>query len=295
MSPLKVWIAASRPKTLWAGITPVALACAFCASDRMFDPLPALACLIGAMSVQVGTNFVNDYCDFVKGTDNAERIGPLRVMAAGLVSRKAMLRAIVLTYGVTLLCGLYLWQVSNHWLMVITVLGIISGIAYTAGPFPLGYNGLGDLFAFVFFGPVAVMATYYVQAGDLTEVITIVGIAPGAFSVAMITVNNLRDVDGDKASGKRTLAVLLGRTFAKAEYIVAILVACAIPPITVVMSGGHHAALASLLLIVFAIKPIRSVLTCTDGPALNEALAATGKLMLIHTILYGGGWLLKVG
>jgi len=216
-STLTIWTEAARPKTLWAAVAPIAMASAMAWRDGGFDALTAVVCLITAMLLQVGTNFCNDYADFAKGTDTAERTGPVRATAAGWVKPETMKRATVLTFGLAALVSLPLVLRGGWMLAPLMLAAIASGILYTAGPKPLGYLGLGDLFVFVFFVPVAVAGTYYVQTLRLSEAPLVAGVAPGLLSVAILVVNNLRDIEGDARSGKRTLAVRLGPTFARWE------------------------------------------------------------------------------
>jgi len=228
MSPsrFQVWILASRPKTLAAAIAPVIIGCAMAYADNAFHWLAALAALFGSVMIQIGTNFANDYFDFKKGTDTHERIGPVRVTQAGLVKPVTMKRAIAIAFGLAFLAGIYLVWRGGLPVIGIGLLSILFGILYTAGPLPLGYNGLGDIFVFLFFGLVAVGGTYYVQALTITPEAIIAGAAPGFWSVGILTVNNLRDIDNDRKGGKKTLAARFGRTFARSEYVMCVLGAC---------------------------------------------------------------------
>ncbi len=252
----------------------------------------ALACLLGAILIQIGTNYANDYYDFKKGTDTADRIGPTRATQAGWVTPKQMLLAFVVTFALAGGCAAYLASRAGAVMLGLLAVSIVCGILYTAGPFPLGYNGLGDLFAFIFFGPVACAGTWYVQALELTPDAVIAGLAPGFFSVAMIDVNNTRDIDQDRKAGKRTLAVIFGRSFARFEYLFALLTAACIPPILWLRNTGSVWQLLSLLFLLPAIPAIRIVFTKDDGPSLNRALALTGVMLLIHSALFSLGLLL---
>ena len=289
-SAIGIWLEASRPKTLWAAVAPVSIAAAMAKHAECFRWDAALLCLLGALSVQIGTNFVNDYCDFKKGADSDKRQGPKRACAAGWVTPKIMLIASAIAFGVTLAAGTALTAIAGWYLMVVTILGILSGIAYTAGPYPLGYNGLGDLFAFIFFGPVAVAATWYAQAGTLPTNVWIAGLAPGCLSVAMISVNNLRDADEDRGTGKHTLAVIFGKNFARFEYLAAMTLTAVVPIVLVMRTKAHAFALMAAAVWfpgVFATQ----ILFKVEGPALNRILAATGMMMLLYTILFSVGWL----
>jgi 1,4-dihydroxy-2-naphthoate octaprenyltransferase len=261
-------------------------------SDRAWHTPSFCAALLGAMLIQIATNFANDYFDFAKGTDTADRVGPTRATQAGLVSPGAMKRATALTFLLTLVPGAYIVFRGGWPFVVIGALSILFGVLYTGGPYPLGYLGLGDILVLIFFGPVAVGGTYYLQSLTISSDVLVAGLAPGLFSVAILTVNNLRDIDGDRIAGKKTLAVRFGRTFAKFEYLLSVLgAACVIPIYLCLHSRGHYYALASALVLLPAIPSIKTVFTA-DGPALNGVLGATGKLLLIFTILFSIGWLL---
>jgi 1,4-dihydroxy-2-naphthoate octaprenyltransferase len=287
------WWMAARPKTLWASAAPVVMGTAMAWDAGGFHAPSALCALLGALLIQVGTNYANDYFDYVKGTDTVERIGPMRATQAGLVSPEAMRRAAVLVFALALLPGLYIVLRGGWPFVVVGCVSILCGILYTAGPYPLGYIGLGDLFVLIFFGPVAVGGTYYVQALDIDSSVLVAGLAPGLLSVALLTVNNLRDIEGDRVAGKRTLAVRFGRAFARGEYVGSLLVACAAVPIYLVARvPGHEYAAASMLALLLAVPAIRTVLTRTDGPELNGALARTGKLLLVFSVLFSIGWML---
>jgi len=291
-SNLHIWILAARPKTLWAAVAPVLIGTAMAVESGKGAWLPAAAALFGATMIQIGTNLANDYYDWKKGTDGQDRLGPMRVTQAGLVKPEAVKTAFAIAFLLAAIAGAYLTWRGGWPIATIGVLSILSGIFYTAGPCPLGYIGMGDLFALIFFGPVAVGGTYYVQTLDIDATILISGLAPGLWSVAILTVNNLRDIDGDKKAGKKTLAVRFGRFFSKLEYLLSVCIASAIPTILVVSKGKHFLALATLAVPVLAIPSIRKVFTSTDGGVLNNVLAATGKLLLIYSIVFSVGWLI---
>ena len=281
-----------RPKTLWAGATPVLIASAMAADAGAYHTLPALAALIGALLLQIGANFANDYSDFFKGADTEERIGPVRATQAGLISPQVMKGAIIVTFAAVLLPGAYIVYRGGPVFLLIGIAGIVSGLLYTGGPRPFGYMGLGELFVLAFFGPIALGGTYYLQALELPREIAIMGLAPGLFSVAILTVNNLRDIDGDRKAGKRTLAVRFGRTFARVEYTVALLAATwGVPGYVCWKVGDHNTALIGGAALLVALPTLRVVLTKTDGESLNRALANTGKHLLLFSILFSIGWL----
>ncbi|OHE89609.1 MAG: 1,4-dihydroxy-2-naphthoate octaprenyltransferase [Verrucomicrobia bacterium RIFCSPLOWO2_12_FULL_64_8] len=217
----RIWLAAARPRTLPAAVAPVVVGSAFAWQAGAFDGRPAGICLAFALLVQIGTNFANDYYDFLKGADNAARVGPRRAVASGLMAPAAMRRAMILAFGLAFLVGLSLVAWGGWWLVVIGVASIVSGIAYTGGPWPLGYLGLGDLFVFVFFGLVAVGATFYVQAGYVSHDVLYAAAAIGALTANILVVNNYRDAGTDAAAGKRTLVVRFGKTSARAQFVLA--------------------------------------------------------------------------
>ncbi len=272
-------------------MSPVIIGCALAWKAEAFHLESALAALVGALLIQIGTNFANDYFDFQKGTDDETRLGPMRVTQAGLVSPQSMRRATMIVFGLALLVGVYLVWRGGWPIMIIGLLSILFGVLYTGGPYPLGYNGLGDIFVLIFFGPVAVGGTYYVQALDVTTTSIIAGLAPGLFSVAILTVNNLRDIDNDRAAGKRTLAVRCGKRFSIAEYIGAVLIACAIPAVLYFWHDAGPWVLLSSATVLMAVPTIRDVCTRT-GAVLNESLAATGRLLFLFSVLFSMGWLL---
>ena len=281
-----VWLLASRPKTLAAGIAPVIIGTVLAWRDGQAHWGAAAVCLLAAMSVQIDTNFANDYYDFIKGADTAERIGPTRAVQAGLVTPAQMRVAFLLAFGLFLLisAGFAWWR---GWpLLVLGVLAAASGVLYTGGPRPLGYLGLGDIFAFVFFGPVCVAATAFVQRGQLLPLDIVAGIQPGLLSVALLTVNNLRDVSGDAKAGKRTLAVRFGVTFARWEYTLAIVGAALLPGLISLWQGRWPWLWLSLALLLPAVPGLRTVWTQRDGPALNACLGRTGKLLFVATLLF---------
>lgn len=292
MHPAKIWLLAARPKTLAAGLTPVIIGSALAAGAGAFHLTAALCAGLGALLIQIGANFANDYFDFVKGTDTEDRVGPLRATQAGLVSPKTMLAATIIVFALAFLPGGWLIYRAGWPLLAIGVVSVVCGLLYTGGPYPLGYLGLGDVFVLVFFGPVAVGGTYYVQALDLPADVLIAGLMPGLFSTAILTVNNLRDADTDVRTGKRTLAVRFGKGFARWEYLLCIVLAAGVIPVYLcARAGGHWAALASCLVLLPAARMIRTVFTSADGETLNTILANTGKALLIFGLLFSAGWL----
>ncbi len=287
---LKIWPIAFRPKTLSASVAPVLLGTAMAAADGVADWPTALVALFGALSIQIGTNLANDYFDFKKGADTAERIGPLRVTQAGLISPGAMKCAIVLTFGLAALAAVALIIQAGWPIVVIAVLSILSGIFYTAGPRPLGYVGLGEIFVLIFFGPVAVGGTYYVQSLEIHSAVILAGIPLGLLSAAILAVNNLRDIETDRKSGKQTLAVRFGKDFAKIEYLVFVIAAALLPILIYGMAQDHRWILAAPVILLLAVPGIHAVFTKSDGPALNKTLAYTGVILLVYSIIFAIGW-----
>ena len=289
---MSVWIMAARPKTLPAAIAPVVIGTVMAYGDGLIHWLSAAAALFGAIMIQIGTNFANDYYDYTKGTDEGERLGPTRATQAGLVTPGQMKIATAIAFGLAFVAGMYLVYRGGWPVVTIGLASILFGILYTGGPFPLGYHGLGDIFVLIFFGPVAVGGTYYVQALDIRWEVVVAGLAPGLFSVAILTVNNLRDIKGDAAAGKRTLAVRFGQKFAKSQYFLSLIVAALLPVILAASNQNHVYSTATAIVLLLAIPTIRTVFANSDGPSMNSALAGTGGLLLIYTLLFSVGWLL---
>lgn len=291
LSKSKIWILAARPKTLPAAAAPVIIGTAMAYDAGGFHLLSALAALLGAFLIQIGTNLANDYFDYKKGADQFDRLGPTRVTQAGLVSPNSIKKAVILIFGLALLFGIYLVYRGGWPIVIIGLSSILFGVLYTGGPKPLGYIGLADLFVLIFFGPVAVGGTYYVQTLDINMSVLIAGVAPGLFSTAILTVNNLRDIDSDKKAGKKTLAVRFGKSFARTEYLLSTIIASLIPIGLYLITGQHLYSIAAVLVIFFSIPAIKKVFIL-EGKILNEVLATTGKLLLIYSLLFSLGWLI---
>jgi 1,4-dihydroxy-2-naphthoate octaprenyltransferase len=287
----RAWVLAARFPTLPAAVAPVVVgtACAFAVGG--FRAGPAVAALIGALAIQVGTNFANDLFDFVKGADNENRLGPPRAVQLGLISPSGMRRGMIGAFGVATLAGLYLTWVAGPLVVAIGVASIIAAIAYTAGPFPLGYNGLGDLFVLIFFGFVAVCGTVFVQADYVPLVAWWSALAMGALATAILVVNNLRDLETDAAAGKRTLAVRRGRTFALGEYLLLLASAYLVPMLILLQGLAGTWVLLPLFTAPLGLSLARKVLS-TTGPAMNPLLFETARLELIFALLLSGGLVL---
>ena len=291
LSKLKIWINSARPKTLWAAVGPVLIGTALAYCDTHIDVGVFLATVLAAVFIQIGTNLSNDYFDYVKGADTEERTGPVRATQAGLVSPVAMMRASVGVFGLAALLGLYLISKGGWPIMVVGVLSILSGILYTAGPLPLGYVGLGDLFVLFFFGPVAVGGTYYLQTHSINPIVIIAGLAPGLISTAILTVNNLRDHRTDKTAGKKTLVVRLGRQFGVFEYIACVMMASLVPVVLCWITKGHYGCLVSVFALYTARKSIYAVYSKGDDAAMcNQVLEDTGKFLVLFSVLFSVGW-----
>ena len=289
---LKIWWMAFRPKTLMAAIAPVMIGTAMAYGDGIQHFPSALLCLLGALTIQIGTNLANDYFDFIKGADTKDRIGPTRVTQAGLVKPETVRLSFIIAFTLSALICVLLVMRAGWPIALIGIVSIISGIFYTAGPKPLGYIGLGDIFVLIFFGPVAVAGTYYVQSYEMNMAVILAGISPGLISTAILVVNNLRDRDSDSQTGKRTLVVRFGQSFAHTEYLTALITASLMPVLIYGFMEDHLPILASSITMFFAIPSIKTVLTQSDGDSLNKALAYTGKLLLIYSIMFSIGWIL---
>lgn len=287
-----IWWSAARPKTLGAAFAPVFLGACLAYDAGVLDLGLVAACLVGAVTLQLGTNFANDYFDFVKGADNEDRLGPVRATAAGWVTPEQMRLATVLVYVALVPTAVYLTLAGGWPILVIGIASVVASIAYTGGPFPLAYLGLGDVFVLAFFGPIAVGGTFYTQALTVTPEAVITGLMPGLIATALLAVNNLRDVPTDRVANKRTLAVRFGETFARWQIAFCLVVPIVVLPLVLVgMSAGHLGALVSLVAIVPAASIVRRVWSET-GTALVPVLGDVGKVLLVHSVLFGLGWAL---
>ncbi|MEZ7974398.1 MAG: 1,4-dihydroxy-2-naphthoate polyprenyltransferase [SAR324 cluster bacterium] len=287
---LNVWLLAVRPKTLGAALAPILIGTVMAFAEGKGHAGAALAALLAALLIQIGTNFSNDYFDFIKGADTEERLGPMRATQAGLVTPEAMLKNFIFVFGLAVLVGVYLVFRGGWPIVIIGILSIASGILYTGGPMPMGYIGLGDLFVLFFFGPVAVGGTFYVQSLEISEVVILAGFGPGLLATALLAVNNLRDEPTDKKVGKRTLAVRFGPGFARAEYLAAFALALILPFVLAFRTDTHYLSCLSSLIIIPGYSAISQITSGVKGMELNETLAVTGKLIIIYSILFSLGW-----
>lgn len=290
---IRIWIMAIRPKTLPAAAAPVIVGAAAALSDGFYSWLPALAALTGALLLQIGANLANDVFDYHKGADRADRLGPVRVTQAGLLTTTQVLTGMWVVFGLAALIGVYLTLIAGWPVLLIGITAILAAIAYTGGPFPLGYYGLGDLFVFIFFGPIAVCGTYYVMAGEVSPVAVWAAVPMGLLTVAILVVNNLRDIDTDLLAGKRTLAVRFGVRAARTEYLFCLLSAYLIPALMYAFNISSYWVLLTWLSIPIALKWARFIYE-QSGRALNLALAGTGQLELFFGLLFGLGLIVGI-
>jgi 1,4-dihydroxy-2-naphthoate polyprenyltransferase len=293
ISKAQAWLIASRPKTLPAALVPVVVASALAYAHDSFVLLPALAALVCSLLIQVGTNLANDYFDYVKGSDREDRKGPTRVVQSGIIKPEIVRMAMVLVFALAFMLGLYLVYVAGWPILLIGIASIIFAVLYTAGPFPLAYIGLGDVFVFIFFGIVAVMGTYYVQALEWSVAAFIASLPVGALATAILVVNNYRDVDEDRISGKKTLAVRFGRKSALWMYRLLLLMAYMVPAVHIIEEGFNAWLLLPIASLPLALKNLLIMERRTDGPSLNNALAGTAMVLLLFGVLYSLGFLLS--
>ena len=288
----RVWLAALRFPTLAAAVVPVLVGTALAGRDGRFRAGPALAALLGALLIQTGTNLANDLYDFRKGADTHERIGPPRVLQRGWLSVRAVRAAMLLSFALAVAAGAYLTAAAGWPVVAIGAASIAAGILYTAGPWALAYHALGELFVFLFFGLVAVAGTYFVEARALTADVAAAAVPVGALATAILVANNVRDIETDRATGKRTLAVLLGRAGTRTLYAGLCLLALATPVALLLFRRGGPALLLPLLAGPLAWRSLRLVATRVDGPGLNRALFATARLHVAFGVLFAVGLLL---
>jgi 1,4-dihydroxy-2-naphthoate octaprenyltransferase len=291
---MRIWLMAARPRTLPAAIAPVLVGTA--AAVEWTGHLPRvgafLAALAGSIFIQIGTNLANDYSDAKRGADSADRLGPVRVTSAGLVTPQRVLTATWVAFGIAIVCGIYLATVAGVVILLIGAISIAAGVLYTGGPRPYGYAGLGEVFVFLFFGLVAVNGSYYVQVEHLDALPLGLSISVGFLATAILVVNNVRDIETDRRAGKMTLAVRMGRHNAVVLYRMLVLGAYVVLAIAIAAGEGSPLPLIGLLSLPMAIRPLRTITNRTDGPSLNGALAATGALLGAFSLLVSLGLLL---
>ena len=286
---VRAWLLAIRPATLPAAVGPVAVGLGVAIGEGVFELLPALAALAVALLLQIASNLANDLFDFRSGADNEERLGPPRTAALGLLTQRELAAGMAVVVGLAGAVGLYLVAIGGPVILVLGVLAIASAFAYTGGPWPYGYHGLGEVFVFVFFGLVAVTGTTYLQTGTLEPLALAAAIPVGALITAVLVINNLRDIDSDRRAGKHTLAVRLGPRGTIAEYDLLLLVAFATPPLLALTGAAAPAVLLALLSLPLAVPLLRVVHAGGDPRRLNAVLKGTARLSLVFAVLFAIG------
>ncbi len=287
-----VWISAFRPKTLTAAVVPVVVGSAliFTSSFEVRWTL-TLCALFAALFIQIGTNLINDAVDFKKGADTHERLGPMRVTQAGLVSYKSVLIAAVISFALAVLCGIPLIQAGGLTILIIGLVSLLCGYAYTAGPYPLAYLGLGDLFVILFFGLIAVAGTFFLHTGEFSSGALIAGLQVGLLCSVLIAINNLRDIEGDARVNKKTLPVRFGKSFARIE-IAALLLLPFLLNLFWISKGLVLAGILPMLLLPMAVKLIKQIYETEPSAKFNEFLAQAAKLHLLFGVLLSAGFVL---
>jgi 1,4-dihydroxy-2-naphthoate polyprenyltransferase len=292
-SSWRIWLMAARIRTLPAAASPVAVGTALAGFQHVFHPLRFVAALVGALFIQIGTNLSNDYSDARRGADTEDRLGPVRVTAGGLVPPRQVLVATYVTFGIAVLAGVYLIVVAGWQLLLVGAASILAGVLYTGGPKPYGYEGLGEVFVFLFFGIVAVAGSYFVQVKHLSWEAFALAVPVGLLAAGILVVNNIRDIDTDRRAGKRTLAVRLGRERTRAMFAVIVYLAFALAVVTWVFGPLRPWVLLCWLALPLAARLVRTVRNHSDGPTLNQALAQAGMLQLAFCVLLSAGLLLS--
>jgi 1,4-dihydroxy-2-naphthoate octaprenyltransferase len=292
-SGMRIWLMAARPRTLPAAVAPVVVGTALAGFAHIFHPLRLVATLVGAIFIQVGTNLSNDYSDARRGADADDRLGPVRVTAGGLVPPKQVLVATYASFAIAVLAGVYLISVAGWQLLLVGAASILAGVLYTGGPRPYGYEGLGEVFVFLFFGIVAVAGSFFVQTKTLDWEAFALAVPVGLLAAAILVVNNVRDIDSDRRASKRTLAVRLGRRRTREMFAVIIYLAYLLAPVTWLFGPTSAWMLLPWLTLPLATALVRTVRNRTDGPSLNGALARSGMLQLSFCVLLSAGLLLS--
>ena len=284
------WLLAARPKTLLAGFSPVAIGASLAIRDGAFHFTAMISALLFAVAVQIGTNFCNDYCDFFQGADTEDRKGPTRAVQSGLISPRAMLIGTIIAFSIAAIAAGMLYLRAGWPFLLLGVVSIAFGVLYTAGRFSLAYLGIADPFVLVFFGPVAVCGTYYVQALQIDMSIVVAGLAPGLIATGLLVVNNLRDIDEDAVANKRTLAVRFGATFSRYQYATCIVASALVPVVYALLTGRWWTLLGSIVLLPGLIL-VKKVWT-RSGSELRPCLGMTAALLLLYTLLFCTGVLI---
>ncbi len=287
MGKLANWIAASRPKTLPAAIAPILVGASEAARHNEIDAWPVFICLAFALLIQIATNMANDYFDYIRGADTEERLGPERLVSSGKIPPKTMLIVAVGLFALAFCVGLTMVSYRGSEMLVVGILAIVFGYAYTGGPYPLAYHGLGDVFVIVFFGIVATVGTYYVIVGEVLFNVYLLGLSLGLLANNILVVNNYRDLETDEAAGKRTLVVRFGKGFARGQYLFQLLAAYLCVSLYIGITRNFWVSIVLLTI------PLGTGLTVdfrkTEGTALNPLLGKTARLLLLFSVLLAGG------
>lgn len=291
MSKLALWLSATRPKTLPAALSPVIIGLVLAYEKTILHIPIAIITLICACLIQIGTNLANDYFDAIQGKDTDERLGPKRLTQSGLIKPSLMKNAFIFVLGIAFILGLYLSYFGGLPILIIGIFSIIFAVLYTAGPYPLAYNGLGDIFVLLFFGPIAVGGTYFLQTSEIEPFVLILGLCPGLISLALLTVNNIRDYNEDKKNNKNTIVVKLGIKFAQKQYLFALLFSIFTPYYIYSRYGVKEWTWLTFILLPFIFYLYKKILTVT-GREFNKVLEKTGLLLVLFTILFCISWLL---
>ncbi len=286
---MRAWLLATRPRTLPAAVGPVLVGLGVGLAQRMFDPLVAVACMAVALLLQIAANLSNDLFDHRSGADAEDRLGPPRAAASGLLSERELAIGTLVCLGLAGVVGLFLVAKGGVVLLVLGLLAMVLAVAYTGGPFPYGYRGLGEAAVFLTFGVLAVAGTAYLQTGAWSSLGLAASVPPGALVTAILVVNNLRDIGPDTRAGKVTLAVRFGVRFARLEYLALLVLACLVPPVLVVTGLTHIGALLGLASIPLMVPLVREVFAEGDPRRLNPVLAGTARLVLVTCALFALG------
>ncbi len=291
LTKFEAWILASRPKTLLAAVVPVIVGSSIAINDNKFHLHAAFLALLCAVLIQIGTNLINDLFDFLHGSDKKDRVGPQRAVASGIISQREIKLGIYFTFGLSFILGLYLVYLGGFFILLIGVISIVAGIAYTAGPFPLAYNGLGDIAVFIFFGFIGTVGTYYLQAREITALAFWSSVPVGALITNILVVNNYRDREEDRSNGKNTLAVIFGEKFTRFQYLFFMIISYAILFIVYFTFKKSVLIFLPLLSLPLSIKLIKMIFTLR-GQRLNKTLELTAKLSALYGLLFAAGILL---
>jgi 1,4-dihydroxy-2-naphthoate polyprenyltransferase len=289
MTTWRIWIHAVRPGTLWAAVGPVVVGTGVALADGVMHPLSAALAMLAAVLIQIATNLNNDYQDFLKGADDG-RSGPLRVTQAGLVSPAIMRTATAVSFALASMAGAYLMWRGGWPIVLVGVLSIACGIWYTTGRYSLAYLGLGDVFVLIFFGPVAVGGTYYVQALTMPWYVPVAGLGPGLLAVAILLVNNIRDAEGDRQAGKMTLVARFGRAFGVRLYGAAIAGAAGLPVVLYAAGYAPAGAFAAAAVAAVGLLYVSPLARAGNAMEINPFLGRTARLLLLYCLVLAAGW-----